>query len=150
MQRRHFMAAAGAGMAGALTTSTFGAQAESKPHSSGKEAKRECADECYDCAEECDACANHCLELVVKGKPDHKKTLQSCLDCADVCRAAGAASARSGPHAALICKACADVCEACATACEKHSDDEMMAECAKACRECAKECKNMVAHAAHA
>jgi hypothetical protein len=154
MQRRHFMAAASAGIAGVVTQSTLGQQpAKAKPDDDADDHEtpmQKCADECYDCAQECDACANHCMEMVAKGKQDHLKTLRSCMDCADICRAAGAAAARSGVYSVTICKACAEVCEACAVACEKHKDDKMMAECAKACRDCAKECKNMVSHAAHA
>lgn len=151
MQRRHFMAAAGAGIAGAVANSAM-AQSEpkSKAHTSGMQAMQKCAAECYDCAQECDACAMHCAEMLGKGKQDHMKTLQSCVDCADVCRAAGAISARNGIYAAMVCKTCAEVCEACAAACEKHPDNEVMAKCAKACRDCAKECKNMVSHTAHA
>ena len=148
MQRRHFMAVAGAGIAGAVTNSAM-SQQESKSKSHGDSGMQKCAAECYDCAQECDSCAMHCTEMVAKGKQDHISTLRSCLDCADICRAAGASSARSGVHSATICKACADVCEACAAACEKHKDDDLMAKCAKACRECAKECRNMVPHGAH-
>jgi hypothetical protein len=153
MQRRHFMAVAGTGIAGVVTNSALGqASAKAKPgdYDARDTAMQKCADECYDCAQECDACAMHCAEMIAKGKQDHISTLRSCVDCADICRAAGAASARSGVHAAMICKACAEVCDACAAACEKHKDDERMAKCAKACRDCAKECKNMVSHAAHA
>ena len=146
MQRRHFFAAAGATVAGAVTSSAFG-QADSKSKSGSMQ---QCATECYDCSQECDACATHCAGLLAKGKHDHLMTMQSCLDCADICRAAGAASARRGVHAAMICKACAEACEACATACEKHPDDEQMKKCAKACRDCAAACKDMVKHAAHA
>jgi hypothetical protein len=148
MQRRHFMAVAGAGIAGAVSNSAL-AQQEPKSKSSGDAAMQKCAAECYDCAQECDACAAHCVEMVGSGKQGHMATLRSCLDCADICRAAGAASARSGVHAATICKACAEVCEACATACEKHKDDDVMVKCAKACRDCAKACKNMLPHGAH-
>jgi hypothetical protein len=149
MQRRHFMAVAGAGIAGAVTNSAL-SQQESKSKSGGDSAMQKCATECYDCAQECDGCAMHCAEMIAKGKQDHISTLRSCVDCADICRAAGASSARNGVYAAMICKACAEVCDACAAACEKHKDDERMAKCAKACRDCAKECKAMVSHAAHA
>lgn len=145
MQRRHFIAAAGAGLAGAVANSAFG-QSDALSKSSSMQ---QCATECYDCAQECDTCAAHCADMLAKGKHDHLATLRSCADCSDICRAAGAASARGGVHAALICKACGDVCEACATSCEKHPDNEVMTRCAKACRDCATECKNMVKHAVH-
>lgn len=152
MQRRHFITAAGAGLAGAVSRSALGQQ-EAKDKSKDDDHKspmQECADECYDCAQECDLCAMHCAEMLAKGMKEHIATLRSCVDCADICRAAGAASARSGVYAAIICKTCAEVCDACAAACEKHKDNEVMAKCAKACRECAKECKAMASHAPHA
>ena len=148
MQRRHFIAAAGMGIAGAVTHSALGADTkEGGKHVSMME---KCADECYDCARECDSCYAHCAGLVTKGSADHAITMQSCVDCAEVCRAAGGLSARGSIYAAMVCKICAEVCDACASACEKHKDDEHMQRCAKACRECAIECRNMVTHAAHA
>jgi hypothetical protein len=148
MQRRHFIAAAGVGIAGTLARSAVAADPPSK--SAHGSAMQECAAECYDCAQECDSCSAHCAGLVSKGKSDHMATMQSCLDCADICRAAGALSARSSKYASLVCKACAEVCDACAAACEKQPDDEHMKKCAKACRDCAKECREMLTHAAHA
>src|SRR6478735_4689029 len=63
MQRRHFMAVAGAGIAGAVSNSAL-AQQESKSTSAADSAMQKCAAKCYDCAQECDACAAHCVEMV--------------------------------------------------------------------------------------
>jgi hypothetical protein len=112
-------------------------------------AMKECAEECADCARECESCAAHCAKQLEAGRKEHAQTLASCLDCATICSAAASIVARSGPFAAVICKACIDACNLCAKECEKFPDDKHMKECAEACRKCEKECKEMVAHMAH-
>ena len=106
-----------------------------------------CAKACSDCQRECDSCGAHCASQLEAGKKDHATTLAHCLDCAALCAAAASIVSRSGPFAALICKACVDACALCAKECEKFPTDKHMQECAAECRKCEKACKEMVAHA---
>jgi hypothetical protein len=108
-----------------------------------------CAKACSDCQRECESCATHCAKQLEAGKKDHAKTLATCLDCASFCAAAASIVARSGPFAALICRACVDACALCGKECEKFPDDKHMKACAEECRKCEKACKEMAAHANH-
>lgn len=108
-----------------------------------------CAKACSDCQRECERCATHCGRQLEAGKKDHIKTLATCLDCASFCAAAASIVARSGPFAAIICKACVDACAMCAKECEKFRDDKHMQACAEECRKCEKACTETAAHGAH-
>jgi hypothetical protein len=126
-----------------------GAPAHAHEGTAHSEMMEACAKACSDCQRECESCAHHCSHQLESGKKDHAKTLATCLDCASFCSAAASIVARSGPFAALICKACVDACAMCGKECEKFPDDKRMKACAEECRKCEKACKEMVAHAGH-
>ena len=109
----------------------------------------QCAKACTDCLHECESCAHHCANLVASGQKDHLRALGTCADCADVCTAAAKVVSRHGPLTGTICESCAKACDLCAAECEKHSQDEHMKRCAKACRDCAKACRDMIKHLGH-
>ncbi len=117
-------------------------------HDHHAQAFDQCAKACGDCQRACDSCATHCQHMVAQGKKEHQTTLRTCLDCADHCAAAARITARRGPFAGLICKACEEACARCGTECVKF-DDEHMKKCAKECRKCEKACQEMLTHVAH-
>lgn len=94
----------------------------------------DCVRKCNECRAACLACVDHCLGL--KGEEDCVRT---CLDCADICGTCGSISARKGPMASVIARACAEACEKCAAEC--GDGDEVMKACAEKCRACAEACK---------
>jgi hypothetical protein len=109
-----------------------------------------CAKACGECALACDTCGSHCAKMVAEGKKEHFKTLQTCQDCAAFCGTAACITARSGPFADLICKACAEACKRCGDECDRFKSDSVMKKCADECRKCEKECQTMLKHVAQA
>ena len=99
-----------------------------------------CIDACIACAIACEHCASECL------KEDDVKMMIRCIEldreCASVCRSAAELMSMGGPHAALLCSACADICEVCAHECGMH-EAEHCQECAEECLACAEECRKM-------
>jgi hypothetical protein len=118
-------------------------RAQDHPHA---EHFMKCARACADCQLECDSCFAHCKAMLVEGKKDHARTLQTCVDCAECCSLAAKLSARGSPFAVYACEACAKSCDDCAAACEKFPDDQHMKKCAASCRTCAKACRDMLEH----
>jgi hypothetical protein len=100
-----------------------------------------CIDACIACAIACEHCASECL------KEGDIKMMVRCIEldreCASVCRATAELMSMNGPHATLLCHACADICELCARECALH-EMEHCQECADECEACADECKKMV------
>lgn len=106
----------------------------------------QCAKACSECQRMCDSCAAHCTQMVADGKKEHLTTLKTCQDCATTCAAAACITARKGPFADLMCKACAEACARCGEACAKFPDDRHMKKCAEECKKCEKACKEMLKH----
>lgn len=102
-----------------------------------------CIEACQACATVCQHCATECLH------EEEIENLLRCItldrECALACDAAAQLMSIGGPHADLLCTACAEICDACADECEKHAHMEHCKECAKQCRSCAEECRKMVA-----
>jgi hypothetical protein len=95
------------------------------------------------CLTECSLCMGHCAKLVEEGKKDHLTTMKLCEECASVCFITLKMTGNRTAALPIQVEACAKVCDVCGAACEKHPNDEMMKQCAQACRDCAKACREM-------
>lgn len=146
MIRRREFAIAGMSTAALAALHVAGLAHDRKSDAGGKDARLEtCSKACSDCQRECDRCATYCAGILSKGTDHHLMTLMSCQDCAEVCATASQIVARGGPHADLICHACAETCTRCAKECDQHAaNDKVMARCAEECRRCEKACREMM------
>jgi len=95
------------------------------------------------CLTECSLCMGHCAKLVENGQKEHLMTMKLCDECAAVCFITLKMTASRTAALAAQAEACAKVCDVCGAACEKQPNDEMMKQCAQACRDCAKVCREM-------
>jgi|GEM_PF-502915 len=104
----------------------------------------ECARLCHECHDECLHLVPHCLDL---GGPHAAKAhITALLDCAQFCHLADDLMHRHSPHAAHLCRECAEVCRACAASCDKlatGADAQRHRACADLCRRCADACAEM-------
>lgn len=73
-------------------------------------------------------------------RPDHIRLM---MDCAEICQTSANFMLRMSDFHGQTCGVCAQVYEQCAVDCERFGDDQMMQQCAEACRSCARSCSEM-------
>ena len=112
---------------------------DGKSHSMLDEKMRACIQECHNCHDSCAETVTHCLQMGGEhAEPSHIRLL---LDCAEICQTSANFMLRMSEFHGQTCGVCADVCE-------RFGDDQMMQECAEACRSCAQSCHEMAQMAA--
>ncbi len=100
----------------------------------------QCARNCSECARLCAQCADGCLS---GGKADEMSAcIRLCLDCTTLCTTCIELLPRKSRFAGRACAVCAELSEACAAECDKY-DDDLMKQCAQACRRCVDTCRQM-------
>ena len=110
-------------------------------HRSMKAGMQECIDRCQSSEQICLESVQHCLKQGGKhAEADHIGML---FACAEICSTSARFMLLGSEHHTSTCGVCAEVCEACAVECDGFSDDEMMQQCADACRRCAESCREM-------
>jgi hypothetical protein len=100
-----------------------------------------------ECIDRCETCHDACLEvvnygLVQGGRLATSAHIRLLLDCADACRLNADFMLRGSDFHVMSCALSAGLAERCAEDCERFGDD-VLDECAKACRKCAESCRAM-------
>jgi len=100
-----------------------------------------CIRDCLNCYRTCfEQAMRHCLEMgEAHVAPAHFRTM---MNCADICQIAARLAMSRSPHAASLCRVCAQVCADCVQSCEAVGEMEARVE---ACRRCAASCQEMIA-----
>lgn len=109
-----------------------------------KQLVERCIAECLECVKAAARCATWCIQS--EQSPKLAECIRLCWDCVDICTACTSLVARDSRFGALVCGPCADICDACAAECDRHGGmNDVMKQCAAACRRSAGTCREMAA-----
>ncbi|HEX5056166.1 MAG TPA: four-helix bundle copper-binding protein [Gammaproteobacteria bacterium] len=93
------------------------------------------------CLEHCEQCAAHCTDHASAALARCIKLCHACAESCVFCMKA--LSSWLPQQAKKACEVCADFCNACALECAQIGEDQIMTDCAAACRECAQACRRV-------
>jgi hypothetical protein len=105
-----------------------------------------CIDECLNCGQECIRTIERRFEL--RGKHVDASQIRMLSDCAAICQTTAGFMLRGSQFHARLSGVCAEVCWECERECRSAGDDQVIQQCADACRRCAEACDRMATVAA--
>ncbi len=149
MERREFIAAAGAAIALAAAPA-LAAEPEGstmmmmKPamHPPKYKALQEASGHCVATANDC---IRHCLGMLAMKDDSMTGCMNTAYQVVAACGALQALAAVNSPQTPAFAKATAEICAACQKQCEKYPDVAECKACADSCKACGDECRKIAA-----
>jgi Cys-rich four helix bundle protein (predicted Tat secretion target) len=136
MDRREFIAVAGASAAGGLVSQALAAE-EPMMHGPKYKALEQAA---ADCVATGNDCLRHCLGMYAMKDTSMAGCADAAYQVVAACAALQALAAVNSAHVAAVAKGVEKICKACQAECEKFPKVAECKGCGEACRTCAAEC----------
>ena len=132
--------ALGAGLAGAVLTSSNQADAQAADHAAhaghtaGPAKYQDLIDAALLCVNRGEVCIDHCVKQLGTGDTSLKDCMASVVTMGPMCTAVARFAAFDAPRLKEVTKLCVDVCVDCEKECRKHEEHHVQ------CKNCAESC----------
>ncbi len=142
MERREFMAAAGAA---AFLASSAEAFAEKGAMSMHPPMYKALQDDCGHCVATANDCLRHCIGMLAMKDYSMTGCINTAYQVVAACGALQALAAVNSPQVPAFARATAEICAACQKECEKYPETAECKACAESCKTCSEECRRISA-----
>jgi Cys-rich four helix bundle protein (predicted Tat secretion target) len=144
MQRRAFIASAGAAIAAAAVSRAYaqaaGGGGVEEMHPPKFKALEQTAIECVATGNDC---LRHCFGMFSMKDTSMAECADAAFQLVAACNALAALASVNSPHTQGLAKTVAQVCDDCKTQCDKFSRIAECVACSDACKKCAQECRKV-------
>ncbi len=140
MERREFMAAAGAA---AFLAASGEALAEKGAMSMHPPMFKALQEDCGHCVATANDCLRHCIGMLAMKDYSMTGCINTAYQVVAACGALQALAAVNSPAVPAFAKATAEICAACQKECEKYPDVAECKACAASCKACSEECRRI-------
>ena len=137
MDRREFIAAAGAVAVATTASQAFAQTGEEPMHPPKYKALEEAASHCVATGNDC---LRHCLGMFAMKDTSMSGCADAAYQLVAACGALQALAAVNSPHVGPVAKGVEQICKACQAECEKFPKVAECKDCGKSCKACAAEC----------